>query len=223
MSNKNFNNIQSYSITLAGADDDGIASSQTPAAGGTQLLTINGILASNGVATLDVARKVIITSGGNDSSRTFVVTGTNALGVTISENITGANIGVATSILDYKTVSSVSINGNSAGTVKVGTNTSAATPFLLLDLTRTNFQVSMAVELSSGASLNYTVQHTFTADPNRSQSPVVFDNDDSALVSATANKAGNYIVPVVGVRVKLNTFTSGTLTLKVIQAGKDGK
>ena len=60
---------------LAAADADGICASQTPLAAGA--LTINGALATGGVATIAVPARITITSAGNDSTNTFVVVGTD--------------------------------------------------------------------------------------------------------------------------------------------------
>jgi hypothetical protein len=216
--------LQSQSLTLATADADGISLSQTPAAGGAQELTITGALATDDVATMDVARRVLITAVGNETSRTFTVTGTNSFGNVISEEITGPNATTAVSVKDYKTVTSVSVDDDTAGAITVGTTTQASTPWIVLDTSRSVFAVSLAVEVSSGATLNYTVHHCFNSDPNNSGSTTVtsFNHDDGDLVSATANQNSNYIVPVSAIRVHLNSWTSGTVTLKMIQAGKDG-
>jgi len=102
----------------AASADNNIAASQSPAAAA---LTINGSLASGGVATLLEARNVIITSGGNDSGITFAVVGTDIFGSALTETITGANTGVATGAKAFKTITSVTPSGAAAGTVKVGT------------------------------------------------------------------------------------------------------
>lgn len=114
---------------LAAADDDCVCASQSP--GGAIALTINGASATAGVATLATARRIIITSAGNDSNKTFRLTGTNADNNPIRETITGGNIGAVQSIQDYKTVTEVTISAASAGAVIVGTNTVASTPWKL--------------------------------------------------------------------------------------------
>lgn len=109
----------------AASTDNNIAASQSPAAAA---LTINGTLASGGVATLLEARNVIITSGGNDSGITFAVVGTDIYGQALTETITGANVGVATGNKAFKTVTSVTPSGSAAGTVKVGTGVKFGLP-----------------------------------------------------------------------------------------------
>src|SRR5258707_915484 len=106
-------------LALAVASATNIAASQSPAAGA---IVLNGSAVTSGVATLDAARRVIVTSGGNDSAITFTVVGTNRGGNPLSETITGGNIAAASTTQDFKTVSSVTHTGTVAGTVTVGTN-----------------------------------------------------------------------------------------------------
>lgn len=106
-----------YEGTL-GVDADGISVSQTPSGAGN--LTITGALASGGVATLGYGRKVTITSVGNDSSKTFTITGTDHIGNAQTESITGPNATTTTGTKNFVTVTQVAINGAAAGAVTVG-------------------------------------------------------------------------------------------------------
>lgn len=214
--------IQSTSLTLAAADADGISTSQTPSGAGN--LTITGALASGGVATMDIQRKVLFTFAADESAKTFVVTGTNQFGVAISETVTGTD-STAITILDYKTVSQISVSAALTGAVTVGTTTKASSVWIPVRSDLELFLVSCSCEISSGGSLTYTLQHCIHADPPNEAATAttltVFNNDDSSLVNATTSKVGNYIVPITAVRVNVTAFTSGTVTLKVMQAGKD--
>jgi len=111
------------------SDADGVSTSAsiTAAAGAV----IDGALASGGVATFDVPRNVIITSAGDDSAKTFTVTGTDEYGVTVKETITGANADVASGKKAFKTVTAVAISANSASTVTIGTGDVLGLPFFL--------------------------------------------------------------------------------------------
>src|ERR1700690_738478 len=144
---------------LTAASDNAICLSQSPGAAGN--LTINGASASGGVATLDSQRRVIITSGGDDSAKTFIVTGTTDGGAPIKDSFLGANTGVAQSNLDFKTVTQVHISAASAGTVKVGTNTTGSCPWVLFDSHIPTPNISYDCNLVSGTS---TMQVEFTAD-----------------------------------------------------------
>jgi hypothetical protein len=102
------------------ADADGVCQSQTPAAGGVQNLTINGALASGGVATFVAARFITITSAGADGGRTFTVTGTDVNGNAQTESITGPATTTVTGTKYFRTVTQVSVDGNTAGAITVG-------------------------------------------------------------------------------------------------------
>ena len=109
------------------ADPDGIALNQSLSGSGN--LTLNGILmtqdATNGTSInssvqFNVPTTITITSAGNDSGRTFTVTGTNTSDGAQTEDITGANAGTATGSSIFKTVTQIAINGASAGNVSAG-------------------------------------------------------------------------------------------------------
>jgi hypothetical protein len=102
------------------ADADGVCQSQTPAAGGVQNLTINGALASGGVATFVAARFITITSAGADGGRTFTVTGTDVNGNAQTESITGPATTTVTGTKYFRTVTQVSVDANTAGAITVG-------------------------------------------------------------------------------------------------------
>lgn len=101
------------------ADADGVCTSQTPAAGGEQDLTIDGALSSGGVATFTAARFITIASAADDSARTFTVTGTDVNGATQTETITGPAVSV-TGTLFFRTVTQVTVDDDTAGAITVG-------------------------------------------------------------------------------------------------------
>ncbi|MDA9100684.1 VCBS domain-containing protein [Planktomarina sp.] len=105
------------------ADPDGI--SVAAAVGNNGSLTIAGALASGGSVTNAVAQKVTILSAGNDSAIKFTVVGTDATGTAVTETVTGANDGTATSIGLFKTITSIAAVGDPAGNVSAGTAVNA--------------------------------------------------------------------------------------------------
>lgn len=82
------------------------------------------------------------------------------------------------------------------------------------------FNVGFGVKLSVGATLTYTVEHTFDDvfasgfDPT---SAVWYSN--ATVVAQTTNKDGNYAFPVTAIRLNVTAWTAGTATLTSIQAG----
>lgn len=203
--------------TLAAAVANNICLAQTPAAGGVQALNINGAAAAGGVATLDTQRQVLITSAGNDAARTFTLTGTDDNGNTISESITpGPNPTVA-SALHYKTVTKVTVDGNTAGAITVGTNGVGASVPVVLDQYVTPFSVDLSVNDTGGA--NYTVQ--YTEDDIFGNQSVLNWRNVPGLVAQVAGTDGLLSGPASAVRVVLNAV-GGSVVLTVRQAGGGG-
>lgn len=71
--------------------------------------------------TKSLGRALRITSGGNDSGITFNVRGFDGYGFAMSENITGANAGIATGAKAWKYITSITPSAAVAGTCSVGT------------------------------------------------------------------------------------------------------
>jgi hypothetical protein len=105
-------------------DADGISTAAS--VGNNAALTIGGALASGGSVTNASGRQVTILSAGNDSGISFTVVGTDVNGSALSETVTGANAGTATSSGYFKTVTSITAVGNPAGNVSAGINANAA-------------------------------------------------------------------------------------------------
>ena len=206
------------SLTLAAEDADGISQTQNPAANAD--LTINGALASGGVATMDVARRVLITSGADDRTVTFTIYGTNQDGVTIQESIAGSNASTTYTLRDFKTVTRIATSGN-AGSLTVGTNQVASTAWIPINHRNDNISVGFRVSLSSGASLTYDVEHTLSdiQDINVVQTGVIEVGTHAVVTAKTTEADGNYVLPIRGMRLTITAFTSGTATITEMQGG----
>lgn len=101
------------------SDPEAVCLSQTPSAGGTQSLTINGNEAAGGSVSVGGATQVTITSAGNDTGRTFTVTGTLD-GVAVVRSGAGGNATTVTLSGNIDTITLVQVDGNTAGAVTVG-------------------------------------------------------------------------------------------------------
>ena len=178
----------------------------TASAGTTGAITVGHY----GTATLDVARRALFTSGGNDTGITFTLSGTDVNGSTISEAVTGANAATAASVLDYKTITSIATSGAVATTVTVGTNGVASSPWVRFDDYAGHAQV--AIQCTVTGTVNYDVEQTMQ-DPNSISDPVAdesitwFDHPDTALVAQTVSRQGRYDVAPIFARVTLNSGT----------------
>ena len=113
-------------ITTTALDADGL--STAAAVGNNAALTLGGSLTSGGAYTADTgtARQITLLSAGDDSSKSFTVVGTDVNGDALSETVTGADTGTATSTGYFATVSSITAVGNPAGNVSAGVNSEVA-------------------------------------------------------------------------------------------------
>lgn len=198
---------------LASASANAIALSQTPSAGA---LTLNGALASGGVATLDTARRVLFTFAADETGHNFVVTGTDWQGVVISETVAGTTAGTVYTAQDYKTVTSITISANATGALTVGTNGVASTPPVVLDVYARS---TIALQATVTGTVNYTVQQTLDSPWNiEPENWTWVNHPDTNLVAATSTQQGNYAYPPSMTRITLNSG-SGSVVFTVNQPG----
>jgi hypothetical protein len=93
-----------------------------------------------------------------------------------------------------------------------------------MDQYQTPFDVGLGVTLTAGATLTYTVQHTFDDVFAAGFTPAGASWFPHATLAAkTASSDGNYVAPVTAIRLNVTAYTSGSATLTVIQAGMPGK
>lgn len=108
--------------------------------------------------------------------------------------------------------------------ITVTVSSQAASKPIPLDTYQDPFNVAIGVVLSAGASLTYSVQHTFDnvwASDFDASTATWFNN--SGLTSKTTSLDGNYNMPVTAIRLNVTTYSSGTATMTVIQAGMPGR
>lgn len=204
------------------ADADGICQSQTPGAAGN--LTINGALATGGVATMDTQRRVRITCAGNDTARTFTIYGTTGTGVAIIETMAGSNASTTDSLLDFKTVTRVAVDAATAGAITVGTNGVGSTAWWKPNRHISPFYVSLFLDITG--TINVDVEYTgddvdigpMTVADN-TVIPTVFDHEILAGIQVDA--VSTIDAPVRGIRMTINSGTT-TAKLTMIQPGIAG-
>lgn len=207
------------SVSSDTADADGYAQSQALVGAGN--LTLNGALVSGGVGTPENPCRVTVTSAGNDSALSWVIAGTgpdpgNPDGtVAIQETIDGANIGVATTLHEFSTVTSIHGDGATAANVTAGTSETASGPWVPWDTNvRTKFEVSAAGVVQSG-SPTWQVDVTFDS-PYDTAAPTPFVWTE--LSAKTGNAFG--VIANPGVRAsRLTLVAAGTVQLTQTQQG----
>ena len=226
-------------LQVSAAVANGICLAQTPGAAGN--LTINGSLATAGVATLTstncAARRVaVVSSNAGDTTQTVTITGTNQSGAPISNAVTLNGTTSVQTALDFATITQVATSAATTGALTVGTNTVASSPWIMDDFTHPGWRLRAAVSIASG-SVNYTVEHTY-CDPNKTgtslvASPFQFSLEaacyvpplpwpDLILTNQTVNGETNFNDgPIMAHRLTINSGT-GLAVMQSIQSGIGG-
>jgi hypothetical protein len=192
---------------LATPSANNICLTQTPTAAAG--FTINGALASGGIATLDTPRRVLLTPSGNESANTFTIIGTNASNMPQTEVISGTNATSFYTNLDFATVTKISLASNAASAITVGTNNVASSAWVYFD----SYALSQtAIQATVTGSVTYTIQQTLQ-DPSSPTNPVNpysvvwLNTNDTAAVNATTTVQTSYQYSPAFAKV---TITAGT-------------
>lgn len=202
--------LKQIDMDLDNVDVDGIAASQSPDEDAA--LVLNGALGT----TLDFARQLIVTTGGNTTGTTLTITGTDENGVTITEAVADVNTTAETTKY-FKTVTSAQLSGaDPATTYTLGTVDEAVTKTFPLEY-RNNRAATVAVTVTG--TIDFTVQETF-------DKLFVLDNldelawyDVTALATKTANTRSPITAGATGIRVKVNSYTNGAELKIMISQG----
>ena len=89
--------------------------------------------------------------------------------------------------------------------------TSAPIP---VDWKQNPFSASVACVVSAGGSLTYKVQHTLADIFDSTVTPTWLDH--SSLTSKTTSADGNYAFPVKAIRLNVTAYTSGSVTMTIL-------
>lgn len=207
--------IRVTSGPLTAASANNIALSAIPTSGTP--ITLNGSLATGGVATLDMPRRVLLTFGAEGSARTLVLTGTNWSGLTISETLAVPSGGGSTvaSVLDYATLTSaLPLGGGWTAAATLGTNGVASSPWVRFD----GWGVPQVVfQCVVSGTANYTVQIT-QDDPNSPTDPISISSmtwssaPDPNVVAASTTQMSSFSFCPAYARVTLNSGTGSVAT-----------
>lgn len=216
-------------VTPSAASAVNIAASQSP---GTAALTLTALAAGpidkagntqGSLSILGIGRIIGITSGSNDSSIHFTVTGKDQNGNAVTENVTGASGAPGTAVTTnyYTSVTSIKPSGaGAAGTVTAGTvNTTASAALQTLELDFYQ-RIGAVVQVDVSNTISYTVQMTFDDTTTNVSTETFFATPASptALTAQTAAKYTQLPPGVCGLQVTIPTYTTtGSITVNVIQ------
>lgn len=203
-------------VALAAASANNVALSQTRGTAGA--LTLNGAAVSNGVATFDVARRVLITAAANESGITFTITGTDRYGRPQSEVVTGPNATTGQTVRDFLTVSSVVVSGAMTGNATVGTSAVGSSDVVIIDTIANPTIIAIACIVNSGTP-NYTVEAAYNdfapAWDLVANLPTWYPV--SGFTAQTTNQDGPFSRPATMLRLT-NNSSIGSVTMLLNQA-----
>lgn len=104
--------------------------------------------------------------------------------------------------------------------IRVTVGSQAASSVIPMDQYISPFNVGLSVNLTAGASLTYSVEHTFDDVFAANFNPATAKwYTHATLVNKTASGEGNYAFPVSAIRLNVTVYTSGSATMNVLQAG----
>ena len=211
---------KTLTLSLIAAVANGVALSQAGTA--ATPLTINGSLATSSVATFDTARRVGITSAGNDTTNTFTIVGTDYYGRPQTEVLAGASLGTAQTVRDFLTVSSVTPTNNTAANVTVGTTNTGSTPPHVLDVFANPASISLA-GIVTGSGVDYTAEQSYDdLSPNYNVNATPPTYFPTSLASQSGNASGVLTAPATLLRLTLNSTGTGSVALRIVQASLAG-
>lgn len=211
--------ISFTTTALSGASTTNICGSQTPLGAGN--LTINGALATAGVATLTSATAkprygltIKISCAGSDAGRTFTVTGTKPGGGAQTEAIAGANSSNTSSALYWETITQIAVDAATAGAITVGANQVGATDWIPLDVYTPSPQTAIDVNITG--TVNYSVTYTNEDPWDTTITQLEKVHPDSALTGASADQTAQATAVMRAVRLIINSG-SGTAKMTITQ------
>jgi hypothetical protein len=174
-------------------------------------------------------RRLLITSGGNDSGIYFHIIGFNQANFTISEYLAGSNGGTAQSNLDYLGLVSVQPSssstsqtlGTTASTVSVGVDGAGSSIWNIVNWHVSPSNIEYGVILASGAA-TFSIQYTYD-DPNNLPAGVAYPQpyNHPTIVNATGTIDGSSNDPITAWRLLVSAGT-GSIRAIGIQAGIGG-
>ncbi len=214
-------------------DPNGAFEDQTTA--GAANLVLDGALVSDGVVftygtanTVRQGQLLAIEGTGDNSGVTLTITGTFGGGAQV-ETLLLANSGTATSVKYWTTITQLAVDVAVTGNIEGGFLTASTNPALTLafktDYTQSPFNASIGVSVLSGT-LDYTVQHTLDL-PQDDYGTSTWEADGTwtntdGLTAKTVTDNSNYAFPVMGSRLRINSYTSGTVKFTVTQGHQYG-
>lgn len=201
---------------FAAASATNIRTASSVAAGA---VVLNGSLVSNGVATLDTTRRILFTFAGDGTGKNFTIVGTNGCGDVITEVVAGVNATTVNSVLDYKTVTSITASALLSTNLSIGTSGVGGSAWARLD--NEWALPNMTVQAVVSGTINYTIVKSYD-DPNSPTNPVAAGdvNWTDLVAASSATAVSQFAYAPTWVRIQVNSMTNpGYVTATLTQTG----
>jgi hypothetical protein len=201
----------SFTRAQPAADADSIVSAQSLSVSGA--ITLDGVLVSNGVATLTVPA-VLTAYSQASSSINFVVTGTGPAGQSQVETLAVTASGTITGSLSFATVTGIVASAAAASTISIGNGVPGYTGWLPLDIYTPN-QVTNISAKTSGT-VNYSVEYTNEDPFDLSIQQLAVAHPNASLTASTKDETQFTTTLMRAVRLKINSG-DGSVRFTVVQ------
>ena len=185
----------------------------------TETLTTPWVLQLDGVTTLTQPQHVTLTTSTNETGETFTVVGTDRYGNAMTEVLAGPNATIVVGTKNFATVTSITGTAD-ASAVTAGVDGTCESGWYVLNYRGNDFSVGLGLDIATAGAGTGAVQHTFNnvlAQGFVEDDATVHTHD--TITGKTANFDGNYTSPPVACRLALTAFTSGSVTLRIVQSG----
>lgn len=175
-------------IVLAAANNMAVCLPQQPAQAGPLLL--NGTnAAGSGMAVLDAARRIQVTTQADESANTLLLVGFDRERNPIIEAVALPNTGTAYTVQDFLYVEVASLSAPASGPISVGTNGVASTRWIRMDANVPNVASSAGINFGSAVA---TATLEVTLDPVDKQAQ---DRLGGTMDESVAGLAGSAFLP----------------------------
>lgn len=199
--------IQIVTTSFPIADGNYIATAQTPAGAGFLTLV---------ESTITPPRYVTITSAGNDTARTFTITGVGPNNEQQVESIAGGNATTVTTTKTFSYVASIYVDAATAAAVEAGVTQSGYSAWIPLDIYTPNQVTTISASVSG--TVNYSIEYT-NEDPfdhSFVHQAVAHPAAAGAFTGASTNQTHFTTTLMRAVRYKINSG-DGSIRLTITQ------
>jgi len=201
----------SFTRSQPAAAGDSIVSAQSLSVSGA--ITLDGVLVSNGVATLTVPAVLTATNAAS-STINFVVTGTGPAGQSQVETLALTASGTVTGSLSFATVTGIVASAAADETISIGNGVAGYTAWLPLDIYTPN-QVTNISGKTSGT-VNYSVEYTNEDPFDLSIQQLAVPHPAGSLTGASGDETHFTTTLMRAVRLKINSG-DGSVRFTVVQ------